>query len=560
MLAGPLTFSWKDNSDNETGFSIERSSDGVQFTPVASVAANVTTFVDTTLPEGARRWYRARAFNGNGFSGYTPAASAAAVAPAPENAAPTITALADCRIVIGTATGPMPFMIGDAETAATELILIGNASNPALVPLANITFGGSGAHRTVNVAPIAGQSGWSTIWVKVSDGERDAFVAFKLTVAENSAPTIAPLADRTIGVNGSSGAMTLTLGDETGGGPLELRASSSNPVLVPPENIAITGTGLTRTITVVPAPGQRGSATISITVDDGALESVVSFVVTVVPRGRPLNLSTRARGDESGPVTVGFVIGGNAAKRVLLRAVGPTLGTDFGIANALANPRLVLKRWNGSSYVDVAMNHDWGTAGTDALVAATAAVSAFDLPVASADAALLVDLPAGQYTALVEDEQGASGLTLVELYEVPAGSDDSRFVNVSTRGRVGLGSEVLIAGFVIAADGPATVLLRGVGPALAAFGVADALADPVLELYRHDNDGETLIAMQDNWVENPDAAQTADIARQVSAFPLPLGSPDAAFVITLNPGVYTAVLRGVAGGTGTALAEVYVAP
>jgi hypothetical protein len=121
--------------------------------------------------------------------------------------------------------------------------------------------------------------------------------------------------------------------------------------------------------------------------------------------------------------------------------------------------------------------------------------------------------------------------------------------NLSTRGQVGTGSNILIAGFVVGGSTPKQVLLRAIGPTLASFGVTGALADPVLELYR----GNTRIASNDNW--DGTGLQTA--ANQAGAFPLPVSSADAAVLMTLSPGSYTAQVSGVAGRTGVALVELY---
>ncbi len=121
--------------------------------------------------------------------------------------------------------------------------------------------------------------------------------------------------------------------------------------------------------------------------------------------------------------------------------------------------------------------------------------------------------------------------------------------NLSTRGQVGTGSNILIAGFVVGGSTPKQVLVRAIGPTLASFGVTGALADPVLELYR----GNTRIASNDNW--DGTGLQTA--ANQAGAFPLPVSSADAAVLMTLSPGSYTAQVSGVAGRTGVALVELY---
>lgn len=122
--------------------------------------------------------------------------------------------------------------------------------------------------------------------------------------------------------------------------------------------------------------------------------------------------------------------------------------------------------------------------------------------------------------------------------------------NVSTRGLVGTGERVLVAGFVVAGDQPKRMLLRAVGPSLASLGVTGVLANPNLQLYR----GQSVINQNDDWGNNAEAQAAA---AQVGALPLPAGSLDSALVVTLNPGIYTAVVSGVSAGTGVALVEVF---
>jgi glucose/arabinose dehydrogenase len=201
------------------------------------------------------------------------------------NAAPTISNIADQTVNQNASTGPLPFIVGDADTAAASLIVTGVSSNPALVPNANIVFGGSGTSRTVTVTPAAGQSGAATITIQVSDGTLTASDTFLLTVNNpaNTPPSISNIADQTINhQDSSSGALSFTVGDvETTAGSLTITGSSSNPALVPNANIVFGGSGASRTVTVTPLAGQSGSSTITVTVGDGALASSDTFVLTV---------------------------------------------------------------------------------------------------------------------------------------------------------------------------------------------------------------------------------------------------------------------------------------
>ena len=168
---------------------------------------------------------------------------------------------------------------------------------------------------------------------------------------------------------------------------------------------------------------------------------------------------------------------------------------------------------------------------------------------------------AGAYNVRIDDGNGgviSESATLA--VEAPPPSS-ARLLNVSNRGFCGSGNEVLIAGFVVSAEGAQTLLVRVVGPTLETVGgLTGVLADPQLTIYRHENGTDTPLLSNDDWGSGADAETTAAVSAQVGAFPLPAGSKDAAFVVTLPPGVYTAVASGVGGATGTALVEVYEAP
>ena len=142
------------------------------------------------------------------------------------------------------------------------------------------------------------------------------------------------------------------------------------------------------------------------------------------------------------------------------------------------------------------------------------------------------------------------GVTLVEVYDI--GDDNgTRLANVSARNQVGTGVNVLIAGFVVQGDDPKTMLIRGIGPALANFGLTGVLADPMLEIYR----GDEIVASDDNWNIGLRSGFTT-----TGAFDLPDYSLDAALIVTLPPGQYSALLRGADGGTGEGLVEIYELP
>lgn len=270
-----------------------------------------------------------------------------------------------------------------------------------------------------------------------------------------------------------------------------------------------------------------------------AAGSVVSetAVVTVVAgvESRMTNLSVRTSVGSEAPLIVGMVVAGGE-KPVVLRAVGPTL-TGFGVPSAMLDPRISF--FQGSQ--KVGENDNWG--GSKSMADTFASVGAFALPAASLDASLV---PTVTGAATVQVSGGSGGTVLVEAYD--AGNPQARLINLSARNHVGRGGDVLIAGFTISGTLPKTVLIRGIGPTLKTFGVAQTLADPKLDVYS----AGRLIAENDTWAESLQSSFAS-----VGAFALSPGSKDAALLVTLAPGSYTVQLSGADGGVGEGMIEVY---
>ncbi len=272
---------------------------------------------------------------------------------------------------------------------------------------------------------------------------------------------------------------------------------------------------------------------------------------TTEAAGRLLNLSVRTQAG-TGPQTLvaGFVVAGAGQRAMLLRGVGPTLADSYDLVTALQDTQL---RIFDPSEAELGFNDDWDAESESATSIAEAAASlgAFPLLSGAGDAAMLADFGAGVNSVHVTGAGGATGLALVEAYDA-GGDAATRLVNVSARSQVGTGAEVLIAGFVI--DDTMTLLVRGVGPALSAFQVAGVLADPLVEIH-----GESgLITQVDDLALTSDAAVVAARAAAVGAFALPGDGLDAAMIVTLPAGVYSAVVKGADGGSGMGLVEVYV--
>ncbi|MGH7994723.1 MAG: beta strand repeat-containing protein [Opitutaceae bacterium] len=292
-----------------------------------------------------------------------------------------------------------------------------------------------------------------------------------------------------------------------------------------------------------------GRITASLT--PGASTTVVRFagLASSTPSTtRLINLSARAYvGLGSDSLVAGFVVQGGT-KSILVRADGPELAS-YGVADTLQDPELSL--FSGTATID--SNEGWG--GTAALAALFAQVKAFPLPAKSADDALATSVSAGSYTAQIVGSSGDSGVALAEVYDADTGSlPAGRLANLSARAWVGTGGQNLTAGFVISGNGPEQVLIRGVGPTLTNFGVIDPLSAPQLQLF--DSNGNQLTS-NSGW---GGSAALSNVFSEVGAFSLPSNSQDAALLVTLAPGSYTAVVTGANGATGIALIEIYEVP
>jgi hypothetical protein len=220
------------------------------------------------------------------------------------------------------------------------------------------------------------------------------------------------------------------------------------------------------------------------------------------------------------------------------------------VTGLLADPQLTLF---DSGRAELASNDNWG--GSATLSTAFAQNGAFALAPDSLDAALLVSLPQGSYTAQVTGAAGGTGVVLLEAYDADTGAaPPAHFINVSVRGLAGAGSNVLTVGFVVTGPSSETLLIRAVGPSLGTYGVTGALASPLLSIF---DSNEVELGSNNGWGGTAElqAAFTA-----VAAFPLPATSADSALLVTLPAGAYTAQVSGADGSTGIALLEVYEEP
>jgi hypothetical protein len=271
----------------------------------------------------------------------------------------------------------------------------------------------------------------------------------------------------------------------------------------------------------------------------------------LTPRARIVNISSRAIvGSGESALIAGVVVADTAGKRYLSRAVGPGLAT-FGTAGVVPNPQLSIFAGNG---VELFRNNGWETGrDADRIPGYSKSVGAFPLGVGSRDSALADVISSGAYTIQITTPTEESGVGLAELYELDG---NGRTVNLSTRARVSTGDGVLIGGFVVQGPAYKRMLIRAVGPTLAAFGLSGALADPVLTLYS----GQDVVATNDRWEAAENAAGVVAASQTAGAFTLAANSEDAAMLITLPPGAYTVEVKGKRDTEGVALLEIYDLP
>ena len=244
------------------------------------------------------------------------------------------------------------------------------------------------------------------------------------------------------------------------------------------------------------------------------------------------NISTRLSvqtGDNA--LIGGFIITGTQAKKVIVRAIGPSLP----LSGKLADPTLELHDSSGGV---ISSNDNWiDAANKQAIVDSKLG------PTSNKESAILTTLDPGAYTAIVRGVRNAVGIALIEVYDLDS-SAAPRLANISTRGFVQTGDNILIGGFILLGNEAQRVLIRAIGPSLP---LANTLSDPVLEL--HDPNGD-LLALNDNWVGG-------DALSILTTQLAPTSSKESAILATLPPGAYTAIVRGAGASTGVAVVEVY---
>jgi hypothetical protein len=263
---------------------------------------------------------------------------------------------------------------------------------------------------------------------------------------------------------------------------------------------------------------------------------------SVTRTGKELNISTRLHVETGEHVGIaGFIISGSTSKKLIVRALGPTLA-QFGVPGLLQDP--ILELYNSSNHL-IASNDNWMTQQAEVQASGYA-------PGDNREPAIVQTLAPGAYTAIVRGMNDTVGAALLEVYDLDQ-SSASLITNISTRGPVETDANVMIGGFIIGGglgsdgDGSSKVLVRGIGPELTNFGIADALQDPQIELF--DGNGN-LLTSNDNWKDSQQAAiQATGLA--------PRDERESAILTTLIQGNWTAIMHGKNNATGVGLIEVY---
>lgn len=253
-----------------------------------------------------------------------------------------------------------------------------------------------------------------------------------------------------------------------------------------------------------------------------------------------LNISTRVLvGDGDSAMIVGFIVTGSDPKKVIIRAIGPSLAGG-AISNVLPDPTLELRDASGAL---ISSNDNWRDTQQAEIQASGLA------PADDRESAIVQTLSSGTYTAVLRGKEGAGGIGLIEGYDLDQ-TANSILANISTRGFVGTGEIVMIGGLIVGGNGGGgvnVVVVRAIGPSLGNAGIQNALPDPTLEL--RDANG-ALIDSNDNWKDR----QEAVIENQNLA---PNDDRESAMLEILPAGAYTAIVSGKDGGTGIGLVEFF---
>lgn len=610
-MAAELNLKWRDNSSNEDGFSIERSIDGMSFAEIARVGRDTNSYRDSNL-ETRSYWYRVRAFNLFGYSGYTNIARRVAVDRGGANAyslfdeAPFsywLSSDGKMRVTVNSIGPNLSFQwyrgeSGDSsepvEAAGDDFVVIDNwaasepywvraVSSPSSGPIAieeSETFRVDTAAQVDyyfgtldsggECAVVVDGSGNSVLYGLDASGSR-------VIRANVEAP--GPSARSTQGAlsggisyfadldssarpwaHGEHGVFEGGVIGSSGGKSFSVVAPSGRGLCL----VSLGGSAEAYPIELNASNGAvRDSLTMQMGLDGATVSGVLDYPdgereFSCARTGRPgkarlVNSSVRGRvmqGDEI--MIAGLSVGGNGGAEVVIRGVGPALNS-LGIEDFIRDPRL--KMYRQSDFELLTTNDGWD--GSVDLSSKMDSLGAFPFERGSEDTAFSSSVSSGSYTFHLENIGLSGALGLLEVYDLQnsgSGLSAARVRNLSTRSFVGRQDEVLIGGVVVSGVGPIRLLVRAVGPELESQGVEGALSDPKLELYSHHSEIPELIASNRDWNEDP---RISEVTARVGAFPLVEDSGSAGMIIWLDRGVYSVITSPESGENGIALFEVY---
>ncbi len=517
--AAELTLTWSDNSDNETDFKIERRTEGTSFSQIATVEANVETYIDTGLLEATEYWYQVRASNSAGDSGYTNPASAV-----------TSSGGGALQVDLSSTSDGEVFELGGSVTVSASV------SNSDLTDRVELLIDGSVIGQDSNAPYVflwAGAiAGPHTVQTRAIDLDGNPVLSELITVSvqDSSEPTDPP----SVGVYRGGFALP-TVGADSGGLPSADGQETGRFAIWVDSNGSIQFMG---------AETSTGAA---FSVSDVTIAGDGSFIVVgtvgvdaVIVRGRITSKGVEGTVDGTDLVLSGGIVDAEGPS-------GPAVGLyeAYGVRTP-DTCVMVMVGGDGLGFVSVSRNGILRTAEVPVEVAGNLAT----LSSAVLNSEITLDFAAGSAEGIMTVEGGQ------DIWLMGLRSDIlalRRLENISTRGVIAPSGGIMITGFVVSGTEPKDVLIRAVGPGLAAFGVPGAVTDPVLELMSDSGS----IATNIRWIAGNVGSVIDTVSAQVGAFPLDPSSWDAVLLVTVAPGRYSAVVTDGTNQGGDTLIEIY---
>ena len=522
------------------------------FTYQIVASASPTSYTATSLPAGLTLNSSLGVITGTASQSGTTEVTIGAT-----NASSTTTATLTITVQAAPASGPV-ITTGTAVTARAGQPFSFQVRLSGVTSAATISATGLPEGLTINtstgvVSGTAARPGSDAVTLTVTDGSASTTGTLQLTVTEDPA---APVITSGTAANiqpGTSFTYTITA------------PSNADPALDPttyalvgtlPEGLVFdpnTGT-ISGTLSDAPAWARRDNASINALTDpansvlgtvqifarnsQGTATTSLTFLIGKATAA--VNIATRmAVGTGENVLIGGFIVTGTAPKKVMVRAIGPSLSSaGVAVPGRLLDPVLELRGSDGSL---IFSNDDWRSTQQQAVIDSTIP------PSDNRESAIIATLQPSNYTAIMSGKNNTTGIGLVEVYDLDSPAT-SQVAQISTRGFVQTGDDVMIGGFILSGGSGTSVLVRGIGPSLRSAGIGAALANPTLELYNANGD---IIGQNDDW------KSTQEQEIRDTTVP-PADDREAAIVSSVIAGTYTAILRGKDNSTGVALVEIFV--